>query len=780
MKTALFTTVAAVALLGAGMVHAQDAAPAATASASDTTEVVVYGHGQSRQTQTIKGSEITIAAPGTSPLKVINQLPGVNFQTTDPFGAYEWSAYMTIRGFNQNQMGFTLDGVTLGDMTYGNYNGLHISRAIINEDVARADLAQGAGALGVASSSNLGGTLQFFSRDPSHAMGGELAGSAGSDNMHRLYGRFETGSIEALDGLRGYISAADMKSDKWKGGGVQKQQQIDTKWVLPLGDTGSLSAFVNHSERREQDYQDLSFNMIGRLGRDFDNFQPDWAKAIGVATVLNNPSYYLSGQLDPSSGYWTGNGTNPYAQYGVATPDDAYYAGAGVRNDTLSGASWHQGFGEHVTFDGTVYNHTDKGQGLWYTPYQVSPNFGVSGATSDNAPLSIRTTEYAIDRSGVTAGLKFDLGAHEVSVGGWYEDNDFHQARRFYAEDLAAPKRDPLGFQSNPFKTSWEYQFNTKTTNLYVQDVWTINSAVKINYGFKSLQVTNRVHTIAGSSMEGKLKSSDSFMPQLGAVFTVNPQNEVFASYSENMDAYTSAATSGPFASQSQATVDYIRDHLKPESSKTYEAGWRFRMPNFQGVAALYHVDFQNRILAIQQGPAILGNAPILSNVGAVKTDGLELAGTYRFTPDWKLYMAYSYNDSKYQNDVVNGVGSVLAATRGKTVVNSPKNMVKSELSYDNGGFFGSLSANYLGKRYYTYTNVGGLVKASTVADLTAGYRFAHAGVEVQLNVTNLFDTDYISTIGEAGFVNSDPSGTTQTVMPGAPRQVFVTVRKTF
>lgn len=782
MKFALFTSVAVLALMPAGLSYAQDATQAA-GKASDTTEIVVYGHGQSRQTQTVKAQDIELAAPGTSPLKVINKLPGVNFQSTDPFGAYEWSTYMTVRGFSQNQMGFTLDGITLGDMSYGNYNGLHISRAIINEDISRTDLAQGAGALETASSSNLGGTLVFTSRDPSHELGGELAGSVGSDSMHRVYGRFETGDIQALGGLRGYISAVDQKTDKWKGSGQQKAQQLDTKWVLPVGE-GSLTAFINNSQRREQDYQDMSLDMIKRYGDNFDNFLPDYNKAIGVATVLNSPAYYLSGQLDPSSGYWTGVGTNPYAQYGVQNPDEAYYYGAGVRNDTLSGLSFKTPINDHFKVSGTLYHHNDKGQGLWVSPYDPSPNYGVAGATTNNAPLSVRTTEYSINRTGAIVNAEFDIGSHVITGGVWYEDNKFKQARRYYGENLNAPYRDPLNFQSNPFKTKWYYAFDTKTTEGYIQDVWTLTPALKVNYGFKALDVENDAHTLfvlnPANALEAKIKSSKGFLPQIGAVYTLNRGNELFASYSENMDAYTSAATSGPFSSLSQSVVDYIKGHLKPEGSKTFEGGWRFRTTGFQGVAALYHVNFENRILAIQQGPAIQGNAPILSNVGSVETNGLELAGTYRFTPEWKLYAAYSYNDSKYKDNVVNAAGAILANTKDKTVVNSPKNMVKTELSYDNGTLFATLSANYLGKRYYTYTNTGGEVGSSTVADLSLGYRLTQSHMDLQLNVTNLFDTRYISTIGEAGFVNSDPSGTAQTVMPGAPRQVFVTLRKSF
>ncbi|ESQ93505.1 hypothetical protein ABAC460_00115 [Asticcacaulis sp. AC460] len=785
MKSFLFTSVAAVALF-AGAVHAEDAATTAAPVAEESSEIVILGHGQSRQTQSVRASDLFEVAPGTSPLKVVDKLPGVTFQSADPFGAYEWSTRISIRGFNQNQLGFTLDGVTLGDMSYGNYNGLHISRAIINENITRVDLAQSAGSLDSATASNLGGTLKFFSRDPSTDLGGEVAVTLGTDAMRRVYGRFETGIIDALGGLRGYISAVDQKTDKWKGGGEQKATQFDTKWVLPLGEDGSLTAFVNHSERREQDYQDLSLEMIGRLGYDADNFQPDYAKAIGVASVLNNPANYYhatlnpTGTLDPASGYWRGTGTNPYAAYGVATPDDAYYYGAGVRDDTLAAVRLDLALTDTIRVDAQVYHHADEGQGLWVTPYTVSPNFGVSGATKDNAPLSIRTTEYDIARTGFIGGVTFDLGAHQVSAGVWTENNDFNQARRFYAEDLTAAKRDPLGFQEGAFRTNWEYDFSTKTTQAYVQDVWTISDALKVNFGFKSLDVTNKVNQVVGGTIKAELESKDSFLPQAGAVYRINDTFEVFGSYTENMNAYVSAATSGPFSSQSQTNINFVRDHLKPESSKTIEGGVRVRTDRFSGVAALYDVKFENRILAIAQGASILGNAPVLSNVGDVKTQGLELAGTYRISPQWRVYAAYTLNDSTYQDDVVADDGTVRAHTKGKTVVNTPENLLKTELSYDAGNLFATLGVNYTGGRFYTYENIGGRVESSTIADLTIGYRLEEAGATFQLNVTNLTDEEYISTIGSGGFVNNDAGGNAQTVLPGAPRQFFVSVRKAF
>ena len=766
---------------------AEPAEPAAAPAPADATEVdtiIILGQGQSRQVQTISTTQIQTLAAGSSPLRAIEKLPGVSFQSADAFGSYEWSTRLAIRGFDQSRLGFTLDGVPLGDMSYGNYNGLHISRAVTSEDLGKVELAQGAGLLSTASTSNLGGTLQFFTRDPSKDFHVQTNATAGSDNMHRVFGRIDTGAIESLGGLRAYISAVDQKTDKWKGGGEQKQRQFDAKVVLPLGETGSLTAFYNHSERREQDYQDMSFDMIKRLGRDWDNFQPDWSKAVGVGAVLNNPANYAGATPLLNGGYWTGVGTNPYAQYGVATPDDAYYAGAGIRDDDIYAVTVKHDLGEMARFDLTGYGHKNQGQGLWYTPYTVSPGYGTPGSTA--APLSIRTTEYDINRKGLIGNVYVDLGSHALSAGFWTEDNDFHQARRFYAETAAAPSRNPLDFQSNPFATSWEYKFNTKTTTGYVQDVWTVNDALKVNFGFKALKVENEVTSIVGT-VNGKIQSKDSFLPQVGAVYNLNNGFEVFGGYTENMAAYVSAATSGPFASQNQTVVDYIRDNLKPETSKTFEGGVRYKNDRFQGVAALYHVDFKNRLDSASTAPPILGLPAVLSNVGAVETKGIELAGQYRLTDAWSLYGSYAYNDSTYKDDVPGAAGTIAMHTKGKDVVFTPKSLLKASLGYDQGtGFFGNLGVSYTSSRWYTFENDGGKVDGFTVADLTVGYRFAGEtntwlrGLEIQGNITNLTDEDYISTVGSGGAAKADPTGQAMTLLPGAPRQAYVTIRKTF
>ena len=762
MKTGLMAGVAAGAL-ACFLANTAGAADAA-AGLGEVEGIVVYGRGQARQVQTVEAKDLETVAPGTSPIKVVEKLPGVNFQSADAFGAYEWSTRISIRGFNQNQLGFTLDGVPLGDMSYGNFNGLHISRAIASEDIGAVELSQGAGSLETASSSNLGGTLKFISRDPAATLGGLISLTGGSDNMHRVFVRIDTGEFAA--GTRAYLSYADQGTDKWKGSGEQKQRQLDIKVVQPIGDA-KLTGFVDISRRRENDYQDLSLGMIRRLGYNLDNISDQWATAQAIARVY---------QANPGGDCTTNVYPAPYK-----CVDDTYFDASGLRDDTLWGATLAGPIGPSFKASATVYGHTNEGQGTWFTPYVASPNVGVAGATTDNAPIAVRTTEYDIDRKGVVGSATWNIAGHAISLGGWYEDNDFNQARRFYGLNAAAPQRDSLKFMRGPFFTQWAYSFNTKTKQGFVQDLWSVNDAIKVNFGFKSLRVESTSTTVTGAPViNGSITSKKSFLPQIGATWRVTPDHELFAGYSQNMRAFGAAHTGlSPFAT-TQAGFNAIQNTLKPETSKTFEAGWRFHSGPVEGVLAAYYVKFDHRLIGTSAGAGIVGNPTILANAGGVTSKGVEAVATWTIDEDWSLFGSYAYDDSSYDDDVRNAAGAVTQRIAGKTTVDTPKHLFHAEVAYDHAGWFAKLAAHYTGERFFTYTN-DQKVPSTTLVDLSLGYHFQGdgltKGLDVQLNATNLFDKTYISTIGSNGF---GYSGDNQTLLTGAPRQLFVTLRKAF
>lgn len=724
--------------LGSVPVMAQQSNAPTTADAEDA-EIVVFGQGETRQVQEVSNKELLILAPGTSPLKAIEKLPSVSFQSADPFGTYEWSSRVSIRGFNQNQLGYTLDGIPLGDSSYGNNNGLHIGRAIISENIGVTRVSQGSGSIGTQATNNLGGTLEFFSADPSDGFGVDANLTYGSSNTMRAFGRINFGEA---GGVRGFLSGVYHNADKWKGGGEQRSMHVNAKAIIPVGDA-EFDGFFSYSDRAEQDYQDLSLEMINRLGYDHDNYFPDYAKAISAARGV-----YVAP---------------------INNIDDSYYDASGLRKDTLASYGLTAPLADGVTFKIKAYYHNNTGQGTWGTPYVPSPN---------GVPMSARTTEYDIQRGGVFSSLNAEVGDHEVTVGGWYEHNDFTQARRFYAyESNTTPGLDHTKFLRNPFFTQWLFDFNTDTLQYFVQDKISLGD-LTINLGWKGFQVNNESDPrIQGSLAAGKIKSQDWFQPHAGVAYKMTDKAEIFGGFTQVTRAFVSSATSGPFATTQAGFNALVTRDLKPESSDTFELGARYNDNVFNGVIGLYYVNFRNRLLGVQTGAGIVGNPAILQNVGSVRSLGFEAAGDVRLGGGMTLFASYSYTGATYRENVI--TPTAVIATKGKEVVDTPKHLLRGEVAYDNDAFFGRVGANYMSKRYFNYLNDRS-VPGRVLVDATVGYRLdagLRAPLELQLNATNLFDKEYVSTTGSNGFGNS---GDNQTLLAGSPRQVFVTLKAGF
>ena len=732
--------------------------------ATQAESIIVLGAGAARETQTLSHTAIQETAPGTSPLKALSKLPGVMFTSSDPLGSYEWSQQIIIRGFDQSRLGFTMDGIPLGNLAYGNDNGLSIGRALQTENNGAATLAQGAGAVGVAASNDLGGALEFTSIDPTKKFGVDVAGTVGSYGTWRTFARVNTGTMKG--GGRLYVSYDYQDANKWKGDGIQQQQQANAKFIQPLGKHVKLTLFGDYSQRAENDYQDLSQQMIATKGYNVDNVTGNYplAQAIGRA--------YQNGTAMPA---------------GIANQDQSYYNSAGLRQDVLGYGKIDFNITDRLKGFVTVYGHTNTGEGVWVTPYTATPEALGGGS------LSTRTTEYDIHREGVLSSLSYNIGHHTIEGGFWFENNNFEQARRYYP--LSATKYTGSSvhwFGGNSFDTQWQGNYNTKTYQFHIQDTWQITPKLKLNYGFKSLVVDNVAQALPGNYMgtptanpyaSGSITSANGFLPQLGANYRFNRNHEVFADFSRNMAAFDNSSTgaTSPFAT-TVAGYDAIKNKIHPEMSYSEEIGYRFHNKRIQASITGYYVEFEDRLLSITQGVGIQGNPAVLSNVGGVTARGIDTAFNYRFADNWSLYASYSYNDSVYDNNLTES--GVTYNTKGKSVVAMPRNLANVQVSYDDGTIWGNFQMQYQGRRTYTYTN-DQWVKPNDIFNLNLGYRFhsrnwALRGVDAQINVTNLFDKRYVATVGSNGFEVSDPKGTFQTLQAGSPRMVFFTLRKHF
>ena len=787
-STSVIALLAAVAL-PAFAAHAADAEPSArpnpamtdAADAGPAEDQIVVTGRRTRSVVTLEGPAIQKILPGISPLKAIQTLPGVTYLTADPWGNNEQNISLFIHGFNAQQLGYTLDGVPLGDQTYGNYNGLSPQRAVISENVGSVTLASGAGDLGTASTSNLGGTIDTFTSAPKREFGIAIQQTVGSYDAYRSYVRVDSGTFGGGNSL--YLSGVRQDARAWDFKGKQGGYQANGKFVHE-DDSGTLTLYGAYSDKTEPNEDATVFTKANLATAPYTRpfFYPDFAGE----------------QLYLSSGAYAAAGSNYRNYYSAAQ-----------RTDYLTYTKYDLHVSNAITFSNQIYYHHDDGVGIVAGPINVAGlpqlfSFYYPGRTAaqlsgvfGGSGLAARTTEYLINRGGIISTLRAELGNHDIEIGGWYEHQRSHAFRRWYAVDVNNPRSPyerPRDY-ATPLIDQYESQVRVDEIQGHVQDSWHVLPNLTAMGGIKAtIQAAKQrvpVQPIPGSFTgsvrlpEGTLKTHKYFLPQLGAVWDATPTEQLFVNAQKNVRQFQTSAASGlsPFALGSQAAFDLFRNQAKPETSITYEGGLRTRrtlelgpLTGFDGQISYYHVDFSNRLLAISPTPvitAIVSGAAILQNVGSVRTDGIDASGTFRFGPHFSLYNALSYNNSRYRDDYTSG--TTLVPTKGKKVPGSPAWLNKTVVTASAGIFDAQLIGDYIGRRFATYTNdlsVKGYFTASlrVAARLPFGEQIGVKDATIALNITNLTDKQAASTlsIGAA-------SGTFN-AFPLAPRQFFGTL----
>ncbi|MTJ82805.1 MAG: TonB-dependent receptor [Telmatospirillum sp.] len=774
MKSTLLTGVCIAALCASGVARAQ------VASAPSTVETVeVTAPGETRHVQSINDFTMQEAGSAASPLQVISQLPSVNFLASDPYGVDEFGVRISMRGFNQNQLGFTLDDVPLGDMTYGNWNGLHISRAIINENIARASISQGTGSLGTASNSNLGGTIQFFSQDPSEKPEVRADQSFGSYNQLRSYARVDSGRLAS--GTKFAVSAGYENADKWKGGGElgQPMYQITGKLVQKVGADGTLTAFLNYSDRRESENESLSHDSINKLGYRWD-YIGDWGKAVQSAYALEAENA-------------TGVRNYPVAAVNnllgsASTRGSAiYYGGSGLRRDTIGGITYKTALTSSLDLKTTLYGHRDDGVGLWFAPsvFFNSPVTNQPLLQVNGSPILLRTSEYGLTRDGALTSMTYHAGIQTIEGGLWMEKEYFNLARRLYATSPTGPVYDLESWPSNPWLTQWAYHFNTSVLQGYLQDQVKITDTLTLTAGAKAVNTwtTGKLaqsSTAIGNYAQGSLYSGNKFLPQIGINQKVFGRDEIFAGVAKNMRAFVAGGPgmgTSPWGTNQANFNTYVKGSTKPETSWTEEIGYRLNLPKTTAEISAFNTNFSNRLLAASPGGvSIATGAPnILTNVGGVTSRGVDVAVTQKLPFHLSWYNGATWNRSTYDKDVV--ASGQHYGTKGKFTVDTPEYLLKTDLAWHNEGYFAHFGGTFTSKRYYTYVN-DNYASSYFLANLGIGYEFDEIGPlhdsRIQLNVYNVFDKKYVSTFTNFDF--TDAAGKNSDLLVGAPRTIMGTI----
>ena len=698
--------------------------PAADADSGSASIIVTAK--ATRSATAIPQSEIQKILPGVSPLKAIQTLPGVLYITADPWGYNEQNAQIFIHGFAFNQLGYTMDGIPLGDQSYGNYNGLSPQRAVISENVSRVVVTTGAGDLGTPSNSNLGGTVETFSSDPLAKLGVQLSQTFGSYDTSRSFLRVDSGTFGGNNSA--YVSAARQRARAWDFNGYQGGWQANGKFVNDSS-VGKLTLYVDYNDFTQPNEDATVF------------FRPS---AGGTATAAQLYTPYTKPFAYPDfttyrTSYLNGFGNSPAAE---GSNYRNYYSDA-QRTDYLGYLRFDAHLTDKINWSNTGYFHHNDGAGVVAGPLGQSitvaqayldPNyatiptncrFGGNGngvrpaactgltdaqaaaagsalvAATGGSGLITRTTEYRIDRWGAISAFDIELGTHKLEFGGWYERNSTTQWRRWYAVDVTRPDRStpyirPLSV-AQPLFTQYQGEAKIEQLQLHIQDTWQPTDRLSIQAGFKTsaqwatgtFPIQPRVGSLGGTTAlpQGTINTKEWFLPAVGASYDFNGSETVYFNVQKNLRQFQAylAGGGGPWFTGSQAAFDTFATQGKPETSWTYEVGVRTNrsfsglLSGFQGQVNFYHVDFSNRLLAIPTNPGgiagsgITGGTSILVNVGSVQTNGVDAAFTLRFGRTFSLYNALSYNLSKYRNDYTStattGIGAVSPTCIGGFVV---------------------------------------------------------------------------------------------------------------
>jgi len=319
---------------------------------------------------------------------------------------------------------------------------------------------------------------------------------------------------------------------------------------------------------------------------------------------------------------------------------------------------------------------------------------------------------------------------------------------------------------------------------------------------------------------EATLEYND-ILPNLGVLYRFGEGHSVYASYAEGLSVPRTDNLYQPVRNVTDNSIDFST--VQPETTKSYDVGYRFRNEALIAQLAFWKVEFENRIVASQDNdPA----SPTFGffvdrNVGAVEQQGFDGQLGYAFTDAFVVNLSASYNESELQDNLFLGnfpctiasqrpgstpacpAGTFLAPalqiptflpTQGKTLVETPDWTYSARVDWDvTENLHVGLQAKYVGERFATDVN-DEISEAYTVADMDVRYdltdTFGIRGAFVRLNVTNLFDEDYLGNIstgnnGLATVISSDNrvpdrAGQVRTYSLGSPRTAQLTLGMKF
>jgi catecholate siderophore receptor len=344
--------------------------------------------------------------------------------------------------------------------------------------------------------------------------------------------------------------------------------------------------------------------------------------------------------------------------------------------------------------------------------------------------------------------LSFDTWfvKHNVNAGfefSWEET----QNRAFTGGGLGTGDQNvPIGV-SDPFvafnpvtrNTHPSYVAKAFNKSAYVFDSMYLTEQLIFNGGIRfdnyTAEIQNRNTTTGANTTH--FKNDKSFVNyQAGLVYKVQPNTSVYATYATSSSPV--GLSMGDF-NYAGGGLDAQTQHLKPESTRTFEGGIKWNtLQDLSVTLAGFHTVKTNA--RVNVGPAI-------ENAGEAEVNGFELGLAGKITEKWNVFGGYTFLDARQTkagtNPDPNQVGA--ADTKGKQLHGIAAHSaslwstyrVFPRLTVGGGTFYMS--------RVYSDPSNNGHVPGWVRFDIMAKYNI-NQRLDLQLNVQNLTDRRYYNT----------------------------------
>lgn len=789
MKSRLFcktATALAVSVLATGTVYAQQASAdqakeeAAPRAKDDTvrlgTITVVgssskLGTGMMINDDSVKGrSTLTKAAMEKelatgNVLQSIAQLPGVNTFNYDATGMF--GGDVSIRGFGNDQIGFTVNGVPVNDS--GGY-AFYAQEMIDKENVCTASVAQGSPELESPHSGATGGSVSLITCDPEDKRRVRFSQTFGQLSLKRSFVRVDSGRF-ANDMAKVFLSYSNAEVDKWKGVGKAKKDHIDAGFSLDLNEDNKILGSILYNRMVNQNVYTVSLaqlNQFGYSGYDYAaTFTPlnDPAKGNNTAQVdtAQSPIYY-------------GMALNPFKNV-IASLSGSFK----IAQDTylkVQPYMWY-GFGNGGWSQTLLKEST--------MPIGGAVDINGDGDTLDTVAVG-RASVTKTNRPGITGEISTTMGNHYLKAGLWYERAQHLQTQPavrinkqgvptdIWLQDGCIQRKDGSCYEGRDTKTiSTAYQVYLNDQVTLLNDRAFLNLGLRLptvkrditNYANEGGTIAYTVNPTTGAWVAGTTpvyrdfniqRTFNEVLPQIGARFNLNSQQHIFLNAAKNFRAPPNFAYYGSYVGQvtrgTATTIEPIVD-IKPETSTMIDAGWRFQSRDVSISATLFQSDFKNRQVSATDPNT---NVSTYVNAGGTKGRGLELelgSGVYN---GFSAYGSLTLQRVTMKDDLqVRGItynattnaitlGSGFLPTKDKMFGRVPEKMAALSVQYEQGPIYARLKGKFTGAQYADLMNQEKAPAYSTF-DLDAGYKFDNFWMlknpQLRLNVANIGNKQY-------------------------------------